>query len=188
MASNWPRRLLVVGTTVLLYPRAYYVFLRCRGGLRNELQYALNRDKLPVNKRLSELSARAHLVLRDQEVAGSNPVAPIFLTTCQSETCGYLRCCSVARLTWTTPSWKEVATMPQRIPQYCLRNASSQGYAKINGRRIYLGVCDTPESHRRCEQEIARLEARSKGKVPDDICVGELILLFQQRHVPDRVF
>ena len=73
--------------------------------------------------------------------------------------------------------------MPQRIPQYCLHKGSGQAYVKINGRRIYLGVYDSPESHRRFKQEIARLELRRTGKVPGDIRVGDLILLYQERHV-----
>jgi hypothetical protein len=62
---------------VLFYSRMYYRFLRYFDGLCSALQRNFERAKLRSNKRLSELSARVNLVLRDQEVAGSNPVAPI---------------------------------------------------------------------------------------------------------------
>jgi integrase len=82
------------------------------------------------------------------------------------------------------PVQEEVATMPKdKVPQYCLHKGSGQAYVKIDGRRIYLGPHNSTESRRRYSEAIDRWrELQECGRLPD-IRVGELILMYLEKHV-----
>jgi integrase len=71
----------------------------------------------------------------------------------------------------------------EKVPQYCLHKGSGQAYVKIDGRRIYLGSHNSTESKRRYSEEIDRWrELQECGRLPD-IRVGELILIYLEKHV-----
>jgi integrase len=74
--------------------------------------------------------------------------------------------------------------MPEeKVPQYCLHKATGQAYVKIDGRRIYLGRHDSPESKRRYTHEIDRWREVQEGGSLSDIRIGELTLMYCERHV-----
>jgi integrase len=69
---------------------------------------------------------------------------------------------------------------PFRHPGYLHHKPSNQAYVRIDGRMIYLGVYDSPDSHRRYAELIGDLQAgvdigRSRARrAPRPITVGEL--------------
>lgn len=71
----------------------------------------------------------------------------------------------------------------EKIPQYCLHKATGQAYLRIEGRRVYLGRCGSPESKRRYAQEIDRWRELQKSGLLPDIRIGELMLMYRERHV-----
>ena len=132
-------------------------------------------------------SAWLERLVRDQEVAGSNPVAPIFLILANPRLV-FLRIPAVPAV-WlnyprTTPSRKRLPPCRRKkVPQYCLHKGSGQAYVKIDGRRIYLGSHNSTESKCRYSEEIDRWrELQECGRLPD-IRVGELILIYLEKHV-----
>ena len=86
--------------------------------------------------------------------------------------------------------------MARRIPKYRLHKGSGQALVQIDGRRIYLGNYDSPESHEAYERVIgewlAAAHAPDKPTGPAvgaSLSVSELILLFlkwaQEYYVKD---
>jgi integrase len=71
----------------------------------------------------------------------------------------------------------------EKVPQYCLHKGSGQAYVKIGGRRIYLGPHNSTESRRRYWDEIDRWRELQQWGVLPDIRVGELMLMYSDRHV-----
>ena len=43
-------------------------------------------------------------------------------------------------------------SQPRKQPRYCLHKSSGQARMRINGRDVYLGPHDSPESHERYER------------------------------------
>ncbi|QDT54767.1 site-specific tyrosine recombinase XerD [Caulifigura coniformis] len=71
--------------------------------------------------------------------------------------------------------------MPRKtIPAYCRHSTSGQAYVKIDGRRKYLGVYGTPESHQRYAAEISRWQ-ESADAPPSTLTIGQLALLYVER-------
>ncbi|MGY8767183.1 MAG: hypothetical protein ACKVH8_01965 [Pirellulales bacterium] len=74
--------------------------------------------------------------------------------------------------------------MSVRVPTYRLHKGSGQALVQINGRRIYLGVYDSPQSHEEYRRLIA--EYLSHGEIQEhtsttkSITVDELILAYYQ--------
>lgn len=70
--------------------------------------------------------------------------------------------------------------MPRRsIPRYCLHKGSGQAYVKIDGKRRYLGVHGTAESHREYTRVIGDWQAR-QSSAPTGLTVSQLCILFTQ--------
>jgi integrase len=74
----------------------------------------------------------------------------------------------------------------EKVPQYCLHKGSGQAYVKIDGKRIYLGPHNSPESRRRYSDEIDRWRELQQWGVLPDIRVGELMLMYLDKHVQKR--
>ena len=74
--------------------------------------------------------------------------------------------------------------MSVRIPKYRLHRGSGQALVQINGRRIYLGKHDTPQSHEEYRRLIAKfLAGEEAGFVAKDdghpmLNINELILAY----------
>lgn len=51
----------------------------------------------------------------------------------------------------------------KRVPKYCLHRASQQAYVKLDGKRHYLGVYGSPESHSRYAEKNLRLAISPNG-------------------------
>lgn len=78
--------------------------------------------------------------------------------------------------------------MPRRtsIPRYTLHKATGQARARHNGRDIYFGTYDTPESHERYARFVAELAAQCFQEAPmpvagvgdPDLTVSEVILAY----------
>jgi integrase len=71
--------------------------------------------------------------------------------------------------------------MPRKtIPAYCRHSTSGQAYVKIEGRRKYLGIYGTPESHQRYAAEISRWQEAADAPAPT-LTIGQLTLLYLER-------
>ena len=66
------------------------------------------------------------------------------------------------------------------VPSYCLHKATGQAYVKIDGRRIYLGLHGTPESHRKYAAELARWQQQGDAP-PEALSVGQLTMMYTER-------
>ncbi|MFY9255998.1 MAG: hypothetical protein WAO83_21265 [Fuerstiella sp.] len=68
-----------------------------------------------------------------------------------------------------------------RKPVYGLHKATNQARTTFNGKRLYLGQYDSPESRRKFDEVLARWDAaKASGKTPKltNITVGRLAILF----------
>jgi len=58
--------------------------------------------------------------------------------------------------------------MPQKTatstPRYCLHKATDQGYVKLNGKPVYLGKYDLPETRQKYHRILSEWE--HNGRVP----------------------
>lgn len=70
--------------------------------------------------------------------------------------------------------------MSKRVPKYCLHRASQQAYVKLDGKRHYLGVYGSSESHSRYAEKISDWQAR-QTVAPQDLKVRQLTV-FYWRH------
>jgi integrase len=68
--------------------------------------------------------------------------------------------------------------MPRRIPKYSLHKASGQAFVRLNGKCIYLGVHDTPESHAQYERLIANWLAESDSAGKQSVTMARLAILY----------
>ena len=77
--------------------------------------------------------------------------------------------------------------MGRRIPKYRLHKGSGQALVQLDGRRIYLGKYDTPESHEAYNRVIAEWLAASRQNTPqkqratapgEQLTISELLLLY----------
>ena len=77
--------------------------------------------------------------------------------------------------------------MARRIPKYRLHKGSGQALVQIDGRRIYLGKYDSPESHQKYERIVSewlaaarRPETASRGQAAPGVAISinELLLLY----------
>ena len=66
---------------------------------------------------------------------------------------------------------------PRRTPKYCLHKPTAQAYCRINGKMIYLGPYDSPESHSRY-REIVDEWMLAKSADRHTITVDELCLRY----------
>lgn len=79
-----------------------------------------------------------------------------------------------------------MSTKPKKTPRYRIHKATGQGYVVLNGRAIYLGRCDKPESQQRYHQVIAAWLAagRQLRADPQTLTVKELIARYW-KHAED---
>ena len=77
--------------------------------------------------------------------------------------------------------------MARRIPKYRLHKGSGQALVQIDGRRIYIGKYDSPESHEAYDRVIAEWLADSRRNAPqkqkstapgEQLTISELLLLY----------
>ncbi len=67
--------------------------------------------------------------------------------------------------------------MPKRVPKYCLHRATQQAYVKLEGKRHYLGVYGSPESHRLYAEKIADWQSRQTN-APHELKVRQLTVFY----------
>src|SRR5262245_60647395 len=126
-------------------------------------------------------------MVRDQEVAGSNPVTPTvtqpllttrFALTAHRRACGIS---SIARGGSTTTNRPGTRTMKRRAISYPARpHKSGQARVKLAGKDHYLGVWGTPESKVRFYRLLAEHCAGGAAGEPESrgITVAELLDAF----------
>lgn len=61
--------------------------------------------------------------------------------------------------------------MKRRIPKYSLHKASGQARVRIDGHTFYLGEHDSPESHRKYDELIAKWLTGETLRSPDAVTV-----------------
>ena len=74
--------------------------------------------------------------------------------------------------------------MQRRIPKYSKHKASGQARVRIDGRTIYLGKYDSPDSHRKYDALIARWLSGEKPASPDamTVCIQRYSDAILSRH------
>ncbi len=71
--------------------------------------------------------------------------------------------------------------MSARVPKYCHHKKTGQGFVKLNGRFIYLGEYDTPDSRQRYDALIAEWLACGRmthENAPFGLSITQLIVAF----------
>ncbi|HEX6987784.1 MAG TPA: hypothetical protein VF170_20555, partial [Planctomycetaceae bacterium] len=66
----------------------------------------------------------------------------------------------------------------KRLPKYCLHKATGQAYVWLDGRFHYLGAYDSPESKARYRELIDAWRLRVDDERPQELSLGELVLLY----------
>lgn len=72
--------------------------------------------------------------------------------------------------------------MQRRIPKYSKHKATGQARVRIDGRTIYLGKYDSPDSHRKYDALIARWLSGEKPASPDAMTVSRLCVKYIEEH------
>jgi len=72
--------------------------------------------------------------------------------------------------------------MQRRMPKYSKHKASGQARVRIDGRTIYLGKYDSPDSHRKYDALIARWLSGEKPASPDAMTVSRLCVRYIEEH------
>jgi hypothetical protein len=67
-----------------------------------------------------------------------------------------------------------------RQPKYCLHKSTNQAFVRVNGKQIYLGPYDSPESREAYEREILHWRRTHDTTGKHTTTVGQLCLAFQQ--------
>ena len=65
-----------------------------------------------------------------------------------------------------------------RLPTYSLHRASGQARVRIDGRELYLGPFDSPESHRRYRELVDAWLNRKKSGARIEITVGQQAIFY----------
>jgi hypothetical protein len=68
--------------------------------------------------------------------------------------------------------------MPKRAPKYALHKPSGQARVRIDGKNHYLGVYDSPESHERYEQLVARWLGGTLNADRESLSIARLGILY----------
>lgn len=66
-----------------------------------------------------------------------------------------------------------------RQPKYCLHKSTNQAFIRYNGKMVYLGVYDTPESREAYDREILQWRRQNDTSGKHSTTVGQLALAFQ---------
>ncbi|QDT34828.1 tyrosine-type recombinase/integrase [Thalassoglobus polymorphus] len=67
-----------------------------------------------------------------------------------------------------------------RQPKYCLHKSTNQAFVRVNGKQIYLGPYDSPESREAYDREILHWRRIHDTTGKHSTTVGQLCLAFQQ--------
>lgn len=72
--------------------------------------------------------------------------------------------------------------MKRRIPKYGLHKATGQARVRIDGRTHYLGDYDSPESHRKYDELIAKWLTGEKLVSPSVLTISRLCIKYIDEH------
>jgi len=65
-----------------------------------------------------------------------------------------------------------------RTPKYCHYKATGQAFVRINGKQIYLGAFESPDSRDAYDVEIVNWKSQQSSFVSSKFTVGQLCIEF----------